>query len=64
MQWQDLISNVSLNRYFSVISTDNWVDQWIWWLGPITAAVIQAIIYHVAPPYHKERAAEAARRTG
>ncbi|PQE05696.1 hypothetical protein CJF31_00004422 [Rutstroemia sp. NJR-2017a BVV2] len=32
------------------------LDQWIWWFGPVTGAVVQACVYRFAPPYRKEKA--------
>ena len=31
------------------------LDQWIWWVGPITGALVHGVIYHVVPPYHREQ---------
>ena len=37
-KWQDL--------------TGNFIDQWIWWLGPFCGSRLLATSYHIAPPYH------------
>lgn len=34
------------------ITRRNFVDQWIWWVGPFCGAWLLAICYFVAPPYH------------
>lgn len=27
------------------------LDQWIFWIGPIAAAIVQSIIYRLVPPF-------------
>lgn len=34
------------------ITRRNFVDQWIWWLGPFCGSWLLAITYVIAPPYH------------
>ncbi len=34
------------------ITRRNFVDQWIWWLGPFCGSWLLAITYFIAPPYH------------
>ncbi|KAF8848050.1 aquaporin-like protein [Acephala macrosclerotiorum] len=44
---------------FSVARRD-FHDQWIWWVGPLTGALVQTAVYHIAPPYHRQLALERA----
>ena len=34
------------------VARANFHDQWIWWVGPVIGAVLHAVGYHIAPPYH------------
>lgn len=36
---------------FAVMRRD-FVDQWIWWLGPFCGSLILGTTYYIAPPYH------------
>ncbi|KAG0645026.1 Aquaporin PIP-type [Hyphodiscus hymeniophilus] len=29
------------------------VDQWVWWIGPLTGSLFHATVYHIAPPWHR-----------
>ena len=35
------------------VARSNFYDQWIWWVGPAIGAVLHAVAYHLAPPYHE-----------
>ncbi|KAH8596180.1 aquaporin-like protein [Bisporella sp. PMI_857] len=33
------------------VARNNWENQWIFWIGPMTAAIIQSIVYRLVPPF-------------
>ena len=35
------------------IARKDFGSQWIWWTGPVIGAVLHAIMYWAAPPYHE-----------
>jgi hypothetical protein len=35
-------------------------DQWIWWIGPLSGALVNTAVYYIAPPYHRQLAEERA----
>ncbi|KAH8820857.1 aquaporin-like protein [Xylogone sp. PMI_703] len=46
-------ANVNPNRCLAyAVARRDFQFQWIWWFGPMTGALMHAIIYHIAPPYH------------
>ena len=34
------------------ITRRSFLDQWIWWVGPVCGSLLLAIVYNIAPPYH------------
>ncbi|CZS87915.1 hypothetical protein WAI453_000299 [Rhynchosporium graminicola] len=42
------------------VARNDFRHQWVWWVGPITGTMAQTIVYHIAPPYHREVALEKA----
>jgi len=42
----------------AAVARDDFTYQWIWWLGPFVGCLFQAVVYHIAPPYHLESAEE------
>ncbi|RDW92221.1 hypothetical protein BP5796_01615 [Coleophoma crateriformis] len=41
------------------VSRGDFKYQWIWWFGPVTGAVVHSLVYHLAPPYHRQLREEA-----
>ena len=35
------------------VARRNFYDQWIWWVGPAIGAILLAVGYNLAPPYHE-----------
>lgn len=42
------------------VARGDFSHQWIWWAGPLTGSLVQTVVYHVAPPYHRQMALERA----
>lgn len=38
------------------------IDQWIWWVGPLTGSLLHTTVYHAVPPYHHEKRHEKRQR--
>ncbi|KAL2071729.1 hypothetical protein VTL71DRAFT_12964 [Oculimacula yallundae] len=54
-------ANMNPARCFAfAVARNDFRHQWVWWVGPITGTMAQTIVYHIAPPYHREVALEKA----
>ncbi|PVH85187.1 aquaporin-like protein [Cadophora sp. DSE1049] len=54
-------ANMNPARCFAfAVARKDFEHQWVWWVGPITGTMAQTIVYHIAPPYHREKALERA----
>jgi glycerol uptake facilitator-like aquaporin len=58
-------AGVNPTRCFAfAVARGEWKNQWIWWIGPLTGGLCQAVVYHIVPPYHREiRGEEISRRS-
>ncbi|KAH8591223.1 aquaporin-like protein [Bisporella sp. PMI_857] len=36
------------------VARGDFTHQWIWWVGPFTAAMALTVVYYIAPPYHRQ----------
>ncbi|TVY83573.1 Aquaporin-4, partial [Lachnellula suecica] len=46
-------------RCFSfAVARGTFQNQWIWWFGPVSGALVHSVVYHIVPPYHLERRKE------
>ena len=50
-------------RFAFAVARKNFYDQWIWWVGPAVGAMLHAVGYHVAPPYHESEIPSLGSRT-
>ena len=41
-----------LSSSIGLISTNRILDQWIFWVAPMAASVVQSVMYHLVPPFH------------
>ncbi|KAK0109206.1 hypothetical protein ONS96_003029 [Cadophora gregata f. sp. sojae] len=54
-------ANMNPARCFAfAVARKDFHHQWVWWVGPVTGTMAHTIVYHIAPPYHREKALEQA----